>query len=703
MGGPIDRERFMITRRESISLVSASALAMSLAPAMHAETLPLPQPVDWTDPLFTQPFIDVDEWRDTPVRHRYVHGGFKGTDALFSMYFPPKEQYQRRFFQHLMAVSGNEFSAQSGTGGNNDIGFAIASGGYAVESNLGKKDMFPSTTDHTLNTIIGYRTSAAVAKYSRVLAAQMYGPHRPYGYVWGGSGGSYKTLSCIENTVGIWDGAVPYIVPSPMAAPNIYTSIGHALRLLKDKMPAIVDAVEPGGSGDMYAGLNPEQRAALLEVTRMGFPPRSWFKYQRLGMGTLPVLMDHFKVWDPTYFQDFWTVPGYLGANPPESLQRARIQHYKTTIRKVVMADEARQRGLPVPMAARSAGAAGQVPAAFDVANLPPGDLVGASMILKSGHEIYISSVVDGLVTVGFGPAAGTMVNSIKAGDPVEIDNSTWLAFQTFHRHQVPPREMNFYIFDQFRGPDGKPLYPQRPELVSLRMNEIGGGTMETGRYAGKMIMVNTLMDEHAAPWNADWYRSLVKGVLGPRIDDRYRLWYVDHGLHGGPELPTDNLHVVNFYGILQQALRDLYAWVEQGVPPPASTPYKVLDSQVSVPATAAERRGIQPVVVLTANGGARADVTVGQPVHFSAVIEAPPGTGAIVAAEWDFEGAGNYPLPGQLSDTRSARVTVQSTYAFSKPGTYFPALRAAAQRNADPGTPYARANNLDRVRVVVK
>jgi hypothetical protein len=51
-----------------------------------------------------------------PVRNRYVHGGFKtpadsgspDTDLRFSMYFPPKEQYQGRFFQYLLPVSGNE-------------------------------------------------------------------------------------------------------------------------------------------------------------------------------------------------------------------------------------------------------------------------------------------------------------------------------------------------------------------------------------------------------------------------------------------------------------------------------------------------------------------------------------------------------------------------------------------------------------------
>jgi hypothetical protein len=34
---------------------------------------------------------------------------------------------------------------------------------------------------------------------------------------------------------------------------------------MKDKLPAIVDAAEPGGGGDRYAGLNDEERATLAE------------------------------------------------------------------------------------------------------------------------------------------------------------------------------------------------------------------------------------------------------------------------------------------------------------------------------------------------------------------------------------------------------------------------------------------------------
>lgn len=79
------------------------------------------------------------------------------------------------------------------------------------------------------------------------------GPHRPFGYAWGGSGGAFKTIACIENTEGVWDGVVPFIHGSPVAMPNNFTVQAHAMRLLRDKIPTMVDAIDPGGSGDRYA------------------------------------------------------------------------------------------------------------------------------------------------------------------------------------------------------------------------------------------------------------------------------------------------------------------------------------------------------------------------------------------------------------------------------------------------------------------
>ena len=123
------------------------------------------------------------------------------------------------------------------------------------------------------------------------------------------------------------------------------------------------------------------------------------------------------------------------------------------------------------------------------------------------------------------------------------------------------------------------------------------------------------------------------------------------------------------------------------------------------MPPTAAERRGVQPVVTTTANGGTgtRAEVKVGRKVTFAGTVEVPPGTGKVVSAQWDFDGVGSYKVTGKfkLTDATGERATTIS-HAFAKPGTYFPALRVASQRSPD-GTAYARIENLARVRVVVR
>jgi len=660
------------------------------------------------DPFFTEPYVDIDEWRDDPVRHRYIHGGFKGTDARFSFYFPPKEQYEGRFFQYIMPMSGNENLVQNPSYPDPPyaLDFVFESGGYFVESNLGRLDMFPGDDP----TIAGYRTSAAVAKYSRVLASEMYSPHRSYGYAFGGSGGGYKTMSCIENTTGIWDGVVPFIHATPMAMINVFSVQAHAMRVLNDKMPAIIDAVEPGGSGDMYANLNEEEREALTEVTKMGFPPRAWFNYRRIAFGytgVLTTLLDPMIKWDPTYFEDFWKEPGYLGANPPQSLLDARIKH-ETTISKLIMPEDIRKMGGSLSISAGQAG--NVVPAGFELESVPEGDIQGASIYLKNGKAegcvVYAVAAFDNMVMLAYGEENYQFLSSVKVGDKVQIDNSNYLATQTYHRHQVPAPE--YYVWDQFRGADGKPLYPQRPEIIGPRHAYQGAGSVQTGKFEGKMIVVEMLMDEAAYPWQADWYRSKVKAALGEKFDDNYRLWFIDNAMHTPPVIsaldshPAITTRVIHYGGVLQQALRDVSAWVEKGVAPPASTTYKVVDGQVEVPPTAAERKGIQPVVTLAVNGSDRADVKFGKKLKFSAVIETPPDTGSVVSVEWDFEGNGDYPITEQLKDSKSKTVKVKTTYTFAENGMYFPAVRVSSQREGNAQTPHTRIQNIARVRVVV-
>ena len=208
-------------------------------------------------------------------------------------------------------------------------------------------------------------------------------------------------------------------------------------------------------------------------------------------------------------------------------------------------------------------------------------------------------------------------------------------------------------------------------------------------------------MDDSAFPWSSDWYRRRAQAAQQGNLDNNFRLWYTDNADHGGPPNTAAQAITVGYHGVLQQALRDLAVWVEQGIPPPASTNYQVVDTQVLVPPTARERRGVQPVVTLTADGGARADVAAGTTVSFSAVAEVPPNTGDIVAAQWDFLGLGTYPVSATIGTPRP-KVTLTATHTYTSPGTYFPVIRVTSQRQGDPNTHYGLIQNLARARVVV-
>ncbi len=79
-----------------------------------------------------------------------------------------------------------------------------------------------------------------------------------------------------------------------------------------------------------------------------------------------------------------------------------------------------------------------------------------------------------------------------------------------------------------------------------------------------------------------------------------------------------------------------------------------------------------------------------------------PPGAGQVVAAQWDPEGKGDFAQSSPVPNGAS-RVSVSFTHRFDQPGTYFTGLRGLSQRQGDRKAPYARIQNLDRVRVTVR
>ena len=77
-------------------------------------------------------------------------------------YFPPKEQYQGRFFQHNTPFPSSEKLEQQSVGEDDKIGFSIASGAYFIETNEGGSAVVGASDP----AVAGYLVNAAAARYS---------------------------------------------------------------------------------------------------------------------------------------------------------------------------------------------------------------------------------------------------------------------------------------------------------------------------------------------------------------------------------------------------------------------------------------------------------------------------------------------------------------------------------------------------------
>jgi hypothetical protein len=543
----------------------------------------------------------------------------------------------------------------------------------------------------------GYRVNAAAAKYSRVVAARVYRTSaRPRGYIYGGSGGAYQAIGALENTDGVWDGGVPMVPGVPNAIPSFQASQVLGLRVLADKLPQIADAVAVGGSGDPYAGLTAEQQGVLREVTKLGFPLRGWWQYTTLSGGAYPIVQSVVRGLDPRYVDDFYSLPGYEGTDPAVAAARVR---FDATVQSL----------------------AGSPTSGLVLSGVPSGELTNADLIVTSGaaagRSVLVGTVTGTTVGFGFG-ADPAVTGAIRPGDHVRIDNSWLLALQYYQRHQVPAPDAGEYGWDQYRRPDGTLIYPQRPLLTGPPLAANAGGAVPNGHFHGKMIMLASTMDVQAYPWSADWYRTQAASTLGHGLDGSYRLWYQDNTDHipvdaeflpfGPPVQPADAAaHIVSYIGEYQQALLDLDAWVTRGTPPPSSTSYTVdADTQIHLAATARGRKGLQPVVALTATAGhgrptaSRLDVRAGQPVNLSMRASVPAGAGTVVRVEWDFTGAGTFTTTTSTRAGPEARAFERHSYA--RPGTYFAVVRVTSQRHGNQDTPFTLIENLASVRIVV-
>ncbi|HEU0167304.1 MAG TPA: tannase/feruloyl esterase family alpha/beta hydrolase, partial [Chloroflexota bacterium] len=375
---------------------------------------------------FGQPYIDLDEQRQEPRPHRYVHGGFEGTHTRFSLYLPPKELYGGRFVQFLQGGSGGSEHALTALAPHGagwtpwlfDMAFDQL-GAYVVESNQGH---FPTDVVSLWDEVVSFRASAETARFSKTIAADYYGSAPHHGYAGGPSGGGSRSLACIEHAPDVYDGAVPYVAVIHVYLQ--YSTFANAFTLLGDKLPAVIDAAEPGGSGDIFAGLDSQQRDALAILYRTGWPRGA--ENQMYPPGVFAYALKGAMEDDPEYFEDFWSKPGYLGHDQPSALQD-RVFDRVATVRRVVTAADLPNNPMVIM---RQSPPEAAIAVELDM-NGPEKLLLARIEVLSGaakGRVAWVASV-QGATLLPFGDMTPELFEAVRAGDDVRVDNRAWTAY----------------------------------------------------------------------------------------------------------------------------------------------------------------------------------------------------------------------------------------------------------------------------------
>lgn len=676
-----------------------------------------------TDGFFGSPFIDVDEERTAPVPHRFVHGGFEGTDTRFAIYLPPDDQYRERFFQPLGGGLGGDEYAFGGPLGDviGGIRPGIRLGGYVVESNQGHIGSELDTKAGEDPSLYGYRASAEAARFAKHLATEHYGRAPRFGYVYGGSGGARRSPLCLENAPDIYDGALPFMGGGPImpgaagdaidsVQPTGFGAMFNVRRMLGDKLADVIDAVEPGGSGDPFATLNSAEREALATLYRLGFPRGAEFMIaQPMGQAAMWCWnADGFARQDPTYTSDFWSKPGYAGHDTPALFEGDRIVRETATVRQARLAGDIREEVMRGGPAASDASAFMAVlspadrPIGLVLEDVPEGYLPGASIRITSGkaagRQLYVSGVAGGtMILDGFGEDGNAKLSDVEVGDMVEVDNDAYLAYCYWYRHHVIAGEKGF---DQVLV-DGRPMFPQRPRITLP--TPFGGAY--SGDFEGKLLWMQHTHDTSLWPDQAILYSE---GVARNGNPENFRLQWVENAEHIPPAFlppsifPSPASRLIDYNGIIDQGLADLVAWVENDVAPARSN-YEYRDGRLILSDEPSERGGIQPLVKASANGGLRAEVAVGEPVRLALSAAMPAGSGAIVSAEWDFDGTARYPFRHDDLDGQDATIERETNHSYDRAGTYFATARVSGHRDGDVNAKTCLLQNLARVRIVVR
>lgn len=619
--------------------------------------------------------IDTIEGRLAPVAHCFIHGTLGG-DARFRIQLPAA--WNGKYVLGMGGGwGGNEQSAAS------TIGNIVIAEGYAyAESNQGRPAPVFDQADtwQELHTIRNHQ----LTRFAKGKIVQRYGRAPSRSYLFGSSGGGWRSLSQLERYPQTYDGAGirnPAIEPRNLVF--TYSVFDRNFSQILPRLGAIVAARDL--REDPIAVLTPAEAAALNRIYDAGLSRGGEFHWLATDNATVGLAFPVYRLFDPTYLQDFWTVPGYAG-------------------------HDGEVDGEIVDGITGGVTAVGAPNAEGQIFNFTDSSKAFAANRVKGYRVTFTSGALSG---VSFHVASNSAtqlnvtgferpLNGVATGDTYTLSNRDWLAWIHYHRHIV---QCEFPEYANFCA-GMTPLHVQRPPAVQQAYTR-QGATL-TGRIHAPVVTANQDLDHLVWPPIIHRYFEQVRAALGPRAGDMLRVYWNENHIHGNPA-PNQINRIVERDSSWHLAFQLMVRWVEDGVPPPPDTVVSITPGHVVFPATAAERLGLQPTVGATANGATAVTVPAGSTVSFQGRAASP--IGRIAKYEWDFQGNNSYdcdsdpgtPLPdcggGPLAP--APEVATPATHVYTTPGTYLATVRVHDDTD-NPG-PFDGIENLARVIVVVE
>ena len=364
-----------------------------------------------------------------------------------------------------------------------------------------------------------------------------------------------------------------------------FCTMFNVQRVLGDKLQGVIDAMAPGGTGNPFENLTTHQREELAALYRLGFPRGDEFIIgEPMGqMWQWAAEADSIYEQDPSYFENFWTVPGYVGHDLPQVVTPDRIDRRVTISRVLNAQDVMDDPSLATPEfgtfrsvlqgVVEGTGTGYELPCVLEIKDLGPGYRLGAGIRILNGtgagRQLYAVAVAgDYIFCDARGETSNLRLTDVLPGDEAHVDNSRWLAYGYYARHHL----MDDPQFDFLRV-DRKPIYAQHSlaDLSSMM------GVCYSGLFTGKLLWVHHTHDASLWPPQGVLYANAVAAAQGDEgARERYRLRWTDHAEHipasflPNPPGRASNTWLIDYLPVIEQSLQDLVDWVEQSIEPTA-------------------------------------------------------------------------------------------------------------------------------------